>query len=68
MSEGTTKCGAKCEVFSRVVGYHRAVQQWNKGKQEEFKDRKSFCQETSEKSKFATIGKPTAVVTKLNSY
>ena len=32
----------KCEVYSRVVGYLRPVQQWNEGKQEEFKDRKTF--------------------------
>ena len=30
------------EVYSRVVGYLRPVKQWNKGKQEEFKDRKVF--------------------------
>lgn len=30
------------EVYSRVVGYFRPVQQWNKGKQEEFKDRKTY--------------------------
>jgi len=32
----------KTEVYSRVVGYIRPVSQWNKGKQEEFKDRKEF--------------------------
>jgi hypothetical protein len=31
-----------CEVFSRVVGYLRPVNQWNKGKKEEFKMRKEF--------------------------
>jgi ribonucleoside-triphosphate reductase len=31
-----------CEVYSRIVGYLRPVQQWNKGKQEEFKERKEF--------------------------
>ena len=31
-----------CEVYSRVVGYLRPVQQWNEGKQEEFKQRKEF--------------------------
>ena len=31
-----------CEVWSRVVGYFRPVSKWNKGKQEEFKDRKTF--------------------------
>ena len=32
----------KCEVYSRVVGYMRPVSQWNKGKQQEFKDRTVF--------------------------
>jgi ribonucleoside-triphosphate reductase len=38
------KCLIKqpCEVYSRVVGYLRPIQQWNKGKQEEFKERKTF--------------------------
>lgn len=31
-----------CEVFSRVVGYFRPVKQWNKGKQEEFWQRKNL--------------------------
>jgi len=31
-----------CEVYSRIVGYLRPVQQWNKGKQQEFKDRLEF--------------------------
>jgi len=31
-----------CEVYSRIVGYLRPVQQWNLGKQEEFKERKEF--------------------------
>jgi len=35
-------CGRKTEIYSRVVGYLRPVAQWNKGKQEEFKDRKEF--------------------------
>ena len=38
------KCLVKqpCEVYSRVVGYLRPVQQWNEGKQQEFKDRKEY--------------------------
>lgn len=31
-----------CEVYSRIVGYYRPVQQWNEGKQQEFKQRKEF--------------------------
>lgn len=34
--------GTKCEVYSRVVGYLRPVQSWNKGKKEEFSMRKKF--------------------------
>lgn len=30
------------EVYSRVVGYFRPVNQWNKGKREEFSERKHF--------------------------
>ncbi|RLB88251.1 MAG: ribonucleoside triphosphate reductase [Deltaproteobacteria bacterium] len=36
------KCGRPCEIYSRVVGYLRPVKQWNRGKQEEFKMRKTF--------------------------
>jgi hypothetical protein len=36
----TGKC--EVEVFSRVTGFFRPVQSWNKGKAEEFKDRKKF--------------------------
>lgn len=35
-------CGARCEVYSRVVGYLRPVDQWNDGKQAEFAVRKTF--------------------------
>lgn len=35
-------CGGDCEVYSRVVGYYRPVQCWNKGKRQEFEDRKEF--------------------------
>ncbi len=36
------KSRTKCEVYSRIVGYIRPVQQWNAGKQAEWKDRKTF--------------------------
>jgi ribonucleoside-triphosphate reductase len=35
-------CGATCEVYSRVVGYLRPVDQWNDGKQAEFTIRRTF--------------------------
>ncbi len=37
--------GAKrvaCEVYSRIVGYLRPVADWNKGKQQEFSERKTY--------------------------
>jgi len=37
-----SQCNAACEVYSRVVGYLRPVQNWNQGKQEEFKERKTY--------------------------
>lgn len=36
------ECGRDCEVYSRVVGYLRPVNQWNDGKQAEFKKRRTF--------------------------
>ncbi|GEM_PF-681140 len=35
-------CGEPCEVYSRVVGYLRPVQQWNKGKKAEYAQRREF--------------------------
>ena len=42
------KCGEKCEVYSRVCGYMRPVSNWNHGKREEFKDRKTYKWKTKE--------------------
>ena len=39
-----------CEVYSRIVGYLRPVQQWNKGKKEEFKQRQEYKIAKSEKA------------------
>lgn len=36
------KCSEKCEIYSRVTGYYRPIANWNKGKQEEFRERKPF--------------------------
>ena len=40
-------CGEKTEVYSRITGYYRPVQNWNDGKTEEFKNRKTYNIETS---------------------
>jgi anaerobic ribonucleoside-triphosphate reductase len=39
-------CGVNCEIYSRVVGYLRPVDQWNDGKQAEFAIRKTFDRST----------------------
>ena len=36
------ECGEKTEVYSRITGYYRPVQNWNDGKSQEFKDRKTY--------------------------
>lgn len=36
------KCGKSCEVYSRIVGYLRPVNQWNNGKKEEFNLRRTY--------------------------
>lgn len=41
-SKTNKRCKAKTEVYSRVVGFYRPVEQWNDGKQEEFKERKNY--------------------------
>ncbi len=33
-------CGRKTEVYSRITGYYRPVQNWNDGKSQEYQDRK----------------------------
>lgn len=34
-------CGESCQIFSRVTGYYSSVNNFNKGKQQEFKERAS---------------------------
>ena len=36
------ECGKDTEVWSRITGYYRPVQNWNDGKVQEFKDRKEY--------------------------
>ena len=40
-------CGEKTEVYSRITGYYRPVQNWNDGKSQEFKDRLTYDIENS---------------------
>lgn len=55
------ECGKKAEVYSRITGYYRPVQNWNEGKVQEYKNRKLYEPEHSTlnkvKKKIVTITK-----------
>ena len=40
-------CGKTTEIYSRITGYYRPVQNWNDGKSQEFKDRRTYDVEHS---------------------
>ncbi|MBQ1189918.1 MAG: ribonucleoside triphosphate reductase [Lachnospiraceae bacterium] len=40
-------CGEKAEVYSRITGYYRPVQNWNDGKTQEYKERKVYDMKSS---------------------
>ncbi len=40
-------CGKETEVYSRITGYYRPVKNWNAGKSQEYKERRSYVIETS---------------------
>ncbi|MDO5134505.1 MAG: anaerobic ribonucleoside-triphosphate reductase, partial [Eubacteriales bacterium] len=48
------KCGKKAEVYSRITGYYRPVQNWNDGKAQEYKNRKLYDVENSRLKKVHT--------------
>ena len=49
------ECGAATEVYSRITGYYRPVQNWNDGKTQEFKDRKVYNIENSKLKRIKTM-------------
>ena len=40
-------CGERTEIYSRITGYYRPVQNWNDGKVQEFEDRKEYVIENN---------------------
>ena len=38
------ECGERTEVYSRITGYYRPVQNWNDGKAQEYKDRVVYAE------------------------
>lgn len=55
-------CGAKTEVYSRITGYYRPVQNWNDGKLQEYKNRTEYELEQS------SIKRSTSSVVTLSNY
>ena len=47
-------CGEKAEVYSRITGYYRPVQNWNEGKAQEYKNRKLYQPQESTLKKTRT--------------
>ncbi|MBR2180909.1 MAG: ribonucleoside triphosphate reductase, partial [Oscillospiraceae bacterium] len=58
------ECGEKTEVYSRITGYYRPVQNWNDGKSQEYKDRKVY---DIANSKLTRAGREEAVTETLTS-
>lgn len=59
-------CGEKAEVYSRITGYYRPVQNWNEGKTQEYRNRKLYEPEHSKMNKvkknIVTISKDKVVI------
>lgn len=45
----------KCEVYTRVMGYHRPVSQFNEGKKSEYYSRTYFQENKTTNSKFCSM-------------
>lgn len=52
--------GTQTEVYARIVGYYRAVRNWNRGKADEFKHRKMFTLDASNRYDITDADKPCA--------
>lgn len=64
-------CGRKAEVYSRITGYYRPVQNWNEGKAQEYKNRKLYEKEHSVLKRvttnYVTVSKDDVTVTPSHS-
>ena len=50
------ECGEKTEVYSRITGYYRPVQNWNDGKAQEYKDRVVYAEKKLTKKQPLYLG------------
>ncbi len=55
------KCGCKTEVYSRITGYYRPVQNWNDGKTQEYENRTEYVIASS------SLKRPVSSVVTINS-
>lgn len=55
-------CGGRTEIYSRITGYYRPVQNWNDGKSQEFKDRKLYDINSSVLKRTPTVRKDTSSI------
>ena len=58
------KCGKKAEVYSRITGYYRPVQNWNDGKAQEYKNRTLYDVMHSDIRKIQPVHASVVTVTK----
>ncbi len=56
------ECGESAEVYSRITGYYRPVQNWNDGKSQEYKERKVYSIANSDISKHGTVKRADAPI------
>ncbi len=56
------ECGETAEVYSRITGYYRPVQNWNDGKSQEYKERKVYSIANSDITKHGTVKRADAPV------
>ncbi len=61
------ECGESAEVYSRITGYYRPVQNWNDGKTQEYKERKVYNMNSSDITKHGTVKKNTVVAEETSS-
>lgn len=54
--------GRETEQYARIVGYYRAVKNWNKGKKEEYKFRVNFSETTFNKKLNGTVENKTETI------
>ncbi len=56
------KCGTRCEIWSRIVGYFRPIEQWNVGKKSEYVHRKEYALPATQETSYAHRRVPAAYV------